>query len=121
MKFVYKILLFSILSIGFPVGSLFDIFIWNDRIIKTEIVSDKQGLNSGGRTFFFIKSVKKHFNRLKKRLNVVIIEKITQTKNIRVLSVQRFDFYCFKASLIRRSLLKVLYVDDSEHGLMLSL
>ena len=58
MNLVYKILLFSILSISLPNGKLFEIFIWNDRITKTEVVINKQRLDSKGRFCFFIKIAK---------------------------------------------------------------
>jgi hypothetical protein len=58
MKIVYKILLFSILSMSIPIGKLFEIFIWNDRITKTEIVFEKQRIESRGRICYFVKLAK---------------------------------------------------------------
>ncbi len=64
MNIVYKILLFSILSISLPIGKLFEIFIWNDQIIKTEIVSEKQRLASRGRICPMIDSAKNNIGLL---------------------------------------------------------
>lgn len=117
MNLVYKILLFSILSISLPIGKLFEIFIWNDRIKKTEIVINKQRLDSKGRFCFFIKIAKD----IKKKLSIYLLNKpdfalivrITNKKNIQSLSIQNNKTNSYKILLIRRFLFNILYLDDS--------
>jgi hypothetical protein len=79
MNIVYKILLFSIFSISLPIGKLFEIFIWNDRIIKTEIVSEKQRLESRGRICYFVKPAKE----IQKKLSIFLQNRpfYTNSKN----------------------------------------
>ena len=121
MNLVYKILLFSLLSISFPIGKLFDIFIWNDRITKTEIVIIKQSLKSKGRFCFFIKIAKDIKKKLSTYLlskpDFALIERITNKKNIQSLSIQNNKTISYKILLIRRFLFNILYLDDSCYAL----
>ena len=125
MNLVYKIFLFSILSISFPIGKLFEIFIWNDRITKTEIAFEKQRLESRGRICFFVKIAieiqKKLTIHLQNRPDFAMIERITNNKNIQSLSIQNNKINSYKTLLIRRFLFNILYLDDSEYKLKLLL
>jgi len=122
---VYKILLFSILSISLPIGKLFEIFIWNDRITKTEIVFNKQRLDSIGRFCFFIKIAKEIKKKLSTYLlnksDFALIKRITNNKNIQSLSIQNNKTNNIKTLLIRRFIFNILYLDDSECELRLLL
>jgi len=93
MNIAYKILLFSILSISLPIGKLFEIFIWNDRITKTEIVFEKQRFESDERVCYFVTLAKEIQKKLsiyfQDRLDFAIIERITNNKNTQTLSIQK--------------------------------
>ena len=114
MNLVYKIFLFSILSISFPIGKLFEIFIWNDRITKTEIAFEKQRLESRGRICFLVKIAieiqKKLSIHLQDRPDFAMIERITNNKNIQSLSIQNNKINSYKTLLIRRFLFNILYL-----------
>lgn len=123
MNIAYKILLFSILSISLPIGKLFEIFVWNDRITKTEIVFERQRLESTGRICYFVKLAKKIQKKLsiylQDRLDFAIIVRITNNKNIQFLSIQNNKISNIKTLLIRRFLFNILYLNDSEQELRL--
>jgi len=125
MNIVYKILLFSILSISLPIGKLFEIFIWNDQIIKTEIVSEKQRLASRGRICHFVKHAKEIQKKLsiflQNRPDFTLIERITNNKNIQSLTIQNHKVNGIKTLLISRFLFNILYLDDSEYEFSLFL
>ena len=125
MNIVYKILLLSILSFSLPIGKLFEIFIWNDRITKTEIVLNKQRLDSKGRFCFFIKIAKDIKKKLSTYLlnkpDFALIERITNRKNIQSLSIQNNKTNNIKPLLIRRFIFNKIYIDDSECKLRLLL
>lgn len=118
MNLVYKILLFSLLSISLPIGNLFEIFNWNDRITKTEIVFDKQKLESKGRICFYIKISKE----IQKKISIYLLDKsdfaligrITNNKNIQSISTQNKKINNIETLLIRRFIFNILYLDDSE-------
>lgn len=121
MNLVYKILLFSLLSISLPIGKLFEIFVWNDRITKTEIVFYKKRLESRGRFYFFVKiakeTTKKFSIYLQDKSDFAIIERITNKKNTQSLSIQNNKTISYKILLIRRFLFNILYLDDSSYAL----
>ena len=119
MKIVYKILLLSILSFSIPIGRLFEIFIWNDRIIKTETVFRKKRFETKGRNYFFFKIIKKiektlstHFQN---RQNFTTIEKNNTIKTKLSIFIQRNRTYEFEVLLIRRYIFNILFMDDTEH------
>jgi hypothetical protein len=118
MNPVYNILLFSILSISLPIGKLFEIFIWNDRIAKTEIVYNKQSIDSKGRFCFLIKIAKnikkKHSVYLLNKSDFVSIERITNKKNIQLLSVQNNISNNIKPLIMNRFVINILFSDDPE-------
>lgn len=123
MNLVYKILLFSLLSISLPIGNLFEIFNWNDRITKTEIVFDKQRLESKGRICFYLKiskEIQKKFSiYLLDKSDFAIIVRIANNKNIQSISTQNKKINNIRTLLIRRFIFNILYLDDSEHELRL--
>jgi len=125
MNIAYKILLFSILSISLPIGKLFEIFIWNDRITKTEIVFEKQRFESDERVCYFVTLAKEIQKKLsiyfQDRLDFAIIKRITNNKNTQTLSIQKNKINRIKTLLIRRFLFNILYLDDSEFELRLFL
>lgn len=58
MSIIYKILFFSLLWCSCPIGRLFEIFRWNDNIIKTEYVSVVKESNYKS-TFHFVLNISK--------------------------------------------------------------
>lgn len=46
IRLVFRVLLYLFISFSFPVGRLFEIFSWNNSIIKTEIVVSKKTLET---------------------------------------------------------------------------
>ena len=125
MNIAYKILLFSILSISLPIGKLFEIFIWNDRITKTEIVFEKQRFESDERVCDFVtlaKEIQKKLSIfLQNRPDFTLIERITNNKNIQSLTIQNHKVNGIKTLLISRFLFNILYLDDSEYEFSLFL
>jgi hypothetical protein len=121
MNLQYKILFLSILSIGFPVGRLFEIFIWNDRITKTEVVAPDKRLGSGGRICFFVKiarELQKQLSlRLQAHLNLAVAAQIVSKQDTRSILVQLRKIRSFRKFIIRRSVSNVLYLDESEYAL----
>lgn len=119
MNLVYKILLFSLLSISLPIGKLFEIFVWNDRITKTEIVFYKKRLESRGKICFFAKiakdTIKKLSIYLQNKPDFAVIERITYKKNTHSLSIQNNKTNSYKILLIRRFLFNILNSDDAYH------
>jgi len=122
MNIVYKILLLSILSFSLPIGRLFEIFIWNDRIIKTETVIHKKRLETKGKNCLFLKIVKKIEKTLstqfRDRQDFVTIEKIKTLETKRSIFIQKNRTYKFKTQLIRRFIFNMLYMNDSEHFIL---
>jgi hypothetical protein len=119
MKIVYKILLLSILSFSVPIGRLFEIFNWNDRIITTETVFRKKQFGTKGGNYFFLKIVKKiektlstHFQD---KYNFVTIEKNNTVKTKLSIFIQKNRTFKFEVQLIRRFIFNMLFMDDSEH------
>lgn len=125
MKLVYKILLFSILSINLPIGKLFEIFIWNDRIIKTEIVFNSLRVNSKGKFCLVIKISKDIKKKLSSNIfnkpDFALIERITNKKNKQSFSIQNNKTNNIKPLFIRRFIFNTLCKDDSECELRLLL
>ncbi|NLF41905.1 MAG: hypothetical protein GX587_04355 [Bacteroidales bacterium] len=116
MNLVYKIILFSLLSISLPIGKLFDLFVWNDRITKTEIVIHTRETGSKGRICFFVKIIKHTTQKLSSyfqdKFYYAIIERITNIKSIQLLSIQnnKTERYLFK--LIRQFHFNITYISD---------
>lgn len=126
MDLVYKILLFSLISNYLAIGKLFDIFIWNNRITRTEIVFyKKERLESIGRICFFVKiekEIKKKLSIQKKtRFDFRIIERISNKRNRKLISIENNKFNCLRTLLIRRFIFNIIYLDDSKYELRLLL
>jgi hypothetical protein len=125
MNLVYKILLFSVLSISLPIEKIFEIFNWKDRITRTEIVFDKQKIESKERICFFVKivkDIKKMFSfYLLDKSDFAIIEGITNNKNLQSLSTRNKKIKNIETLLIRRFVFNILYLDDSDHEFKLLL
>lgn len=109
------------MSISFPIGKLFEIFIWNDRITKTEIVSPNQRWGSGGRICFFVKIakdlLKQHSLSSQASRNFTVIERIISKKNIQSLFVQNRKVCRYWKIIIRRFISNVLFLDETEYAL----
>ncbi len=116
MRTAYKILLLTILSLSFPIGKLFEIFIWNNRITKTEIVTSNQRSELKGKTCSFIKIsreiLKKFTIHLQDKSEFRVIERIASLKNKQTLTTQINKTDGLKALLIKRFILNVFYTDD---------
>ncbi len=123
MNLVYKILLFLLLVISLPVGKLFEIFNWNDRIIRTEIVFDKQRIESKGRICYFekiAKDIKRKFSiYLSAKSDFAVIERITNQKNLLSLSTQNKKINSIATLLISRFVFNISYLDDSEYEFLI--
>lgn len=117
MNFISKILLFSILSISLPIGKLFDIFIWNERIIRTEIVLNNQHIQPEGQSCFYVKIAKQLenicsapllFNSIK-----TIPERITNKTTVQSIANQNKKTNSLTTAVIKRSVFNMVYVDES--------
>lgn len=119
MNSFYKILLFSILSFSLPIGKLFEIFSWNDRIIKTETVFRIKRFETKRKSCLFIKIAKKIEKnlsiRFQDRHDILIREKIKTLENKQLEFTQNKKINKFKIQLIRRFIFNILYLDDSEY------
>jgi len=118
MNFLSKILLFSILSIGFPIGKLFDIFIWNLRITRTEVVLKNQHIQPKEEScYFFAKITKPLKNKLlAPRLFdslYAIPERITSKTTVQFIADQNKKTNSLTTAVIKRSVFNMVYVDDS--------
>jgi hypothetical protein len=125
MNFFYKILLFSLLSFGFPIGKLFEIFIWNDRITKTEFVFHRQRIDSKRKFCLFVKISKyiktKFSSNLLNKPDFALIGKITNKKNKQSISIQNHKASNIKPAIIRRNVFNILFIDDSVSDLSILL
>lgn len=116
MNLACKIILFSLLSMSLPIGRLFELFVWNDQITKTEIVIHSRETGSKGRNCFFVKIIKETAQKLssffRDKLYYATIERIANYKSILLLSIQnnRTGEYIFK--LIRQFHFNITYFSD---------
>jgi len=118
MNFISKILLFSILSISFPIGKLFDIFIWNLRITRTEVVFNNQHIQSKEESRYFFSKITKP---LKNKLSsphlfdslYAIPERIASKTTVQSIANQNKKTNSLTTAVIKRSIFNVVYVDDS--------
>jgi hypothetical protein len=118
MNFISKILLFSILSISFPIGKLFDIFIWNLRITRTEVVFNNQHIQSKEESCYFFSKITKP---LKNKLSsphlfdslYAIPERIASKTTVQSIANQNKKTNSLTTAVIKRSIFNVVYVDDS--------
>ena len=120
MNFISKILLFSILSISFPIGKLFDIFIWNLRITRTEVVFNNQHIQSKEESRYFFSKITKP---LKNKLSsphlfdslYAIPERIASKTTVQSIANQNKKTNSLTTAVIKRSIFNVVYVDDSRN------
>lgn len=118
MNFIYKILLFSILSFAIPIGRIFEVFIWSNNIIKIENVVQTNELKLNGRFCSFNKVAKKNnekiISKYQRKHFFILRVKIQNLKTRLSLITQNKQFKKFKPILICRFLFNVSYIDDSE-------
>lgn len=116
MNLVYKAILFSLLSISLPIGRLFELFVWNDRIQKTEIVIHSRETGSKGRICFFIKTIKKTPQKLssfiRDKFYYAIIERIANYKSTLILSIQNNKTEKYISKLIRQFHFNITYFSN---------
>lgn len=121
MSVARNTVLFLLLLISLPAGSLFEIFIWNNRITKTEIVSAKQRSKANARLCSYqkiIKELKKDlFNQFIAGSLFSIKERIICTKNLQSILVQNDKTNGLNTLMIRRSIFNTFYIDESEIAL----
>lgn len=121
MKTVYKILLLAILSISFPIGRLFEIFIWNNRITRIEIVTSNLASEFKGKTCSFqriTREIKKKDNTyFQKWSEYVIIVRLSDLKIKSLFFSQNNKTSFLRALLIKQFLFNIFYSDDSVSGL----
>lgn len=119
MNLFYKIFLLSLLSISFPIGKLFDIFIWNNRITKTETVFFKKRVTSRKSICSFVKIAKAIKNELignlQKRSDFTIIEILTNKKNILSSFIQNNKSNNYKVLFIKQFVFNKLLADETLH------
>lgn len=117
MKTVYRILLLAILSISFPIGRLFEIFIWNNRITKIEITSSNRVSDFKGNTCSFQRfagDIKKKVNiHLQKWSDYVIRVRQSDFNIKRLFLTQNNKTSYLKTILIKQFLFNIFYSDDS--------
>lgn len=106
MQRIYKVLLFSALSISFPIGKLFEIFIWNDKVIRSEIVSCRRYIKPGRGICFFAKVVldmrKKFLSDIQNSTEYKIIELAVNRMSIILLSLQDQKVINYKILFIKQ-------------------
>ncbi len=123
MKTVYKILLLAILSISFPNGRLFEIFIWNNRITKTEITVSDSFSELKGKTCSFQRITREIKNKdnihFQQWSDYVVIIKLSNFKIKHLFLIQNSKTSYLRTLLIRQFLFNILYSDDSVSGLKL--
>jgi len=118
MNIFYKILLFSILSFTFPIGKIFEIFIWNDRIVKIE--TEFQVKNpENKKCFWLFINLQKYLKdnlifRFHNEQYFIIKEKLQNIKTHRIIAIQQKCLDRFKNRFIRCYLFNVQYSDDTE-------
>jgi len=121
MNLARNIVLFVLLFISLPIGSLFEIFSWNNQITKTEFVLNKQKSKAKARICSYQKIVKELrkdlFNRFIAGSVFSIKERITSSENLQSILVQNDKTKGFNTLMIRRSVFNTLYIDDSEIAL----
>lgn len=114
---LFKILFYLVLSISFPIGRLFEIFIWNNQIRNIENVSRPVKIKALGRSCSFLKIVRKLKRRIidrKKHLLVIKIrERIITSESKKLLISQTQKTNPLKKCLIRRYIFNVCYLDDA--------
>lgn len=124
MKTVYRILLLAILSISFPIGRLFEIFIWNNRVTKIEITASNSVSDLKGKTCSyhrFAKEIKKKVNiHLQKWSDYVVRVRQSDFKIKRLLLTQNNKTSYLKTILIKQFLFNIFYSDDSVSELQFS-
>ena len=117
MNLFYKILIFSILSFSLPIGKLFELFIWDNRITKTETVFERR-INAEGRNCQYVKVIKEINKKLSVHLqnksNFLIIEKVNTQITKQILYTQKIKFNNIKRLVNNQYMFNLLYVDDSE-------
>ena len=123
MNFIYKIVLFSILSFSLPIGVLFEIFIWNDRIINTETIFRGNRFGINGRFFLFIKIVKETNAKLSdsfhKKYEYTVRELHQNIRIRQALLIQKKQFGKFRNRLGRILICNIIYIDEPENQIIL--
>jgi hypothetical protein len=117
MKTFYRILLLAILSISFPIGRLFEIFIWNNRVTKIEIAASNSLSGVKGKTCSyqsFAGEIKKKVNiHLQKWSDYVVRVRQSDFKIKRLFLTQNNKTSYLRTILIKQFLFNIFYSDDS--------
>ena len=121
MNLARNIVLFLLLIISLPIGSLFEIFSWNNQITKTEFVLNKQRSKANTRICSYqkiVKELKKDlFNRFIAGSAFSIKERVKCSEELQSILVQNDKINGLNTLMIRRSVFNTLYIGDSEIAL----
>lgn len=118
MYSIFNILFLSLLSFTIPIGKLFEIFIWNDRVTKTESVIQLNRIDKKRRLCFFVKIVKKSKALLiaecKKKQLFLLKEIFQNITNNKIQSIQTSQFNQFKNHLKKGQIFNIIYFDEEK-------
>jgi len=115
MNVIYKILIFSVFSYTIPIGKIFEIFVWQDNIIKTEYVVKKTA-NKNSSNVLLLKFDKKAINTKNNSIfnNYHInYEKIENSKNNLTLFTFKILFNNIKTRTIHRFVFNLIFSDEN--------
>ena len=119
MTKVFKICFFIILSITFPIGRMFEMFIWNNTIIRNEYVvqAEKSDISNTAYSLFnVITQETEHAGLSFRQQDFILFSKmICNGRSKHILSDQNCLFNSLKGKLIRRYLFISIYSDEFEY------
>ena len=121
-KFICKALFLSILSFTIPAGRLFDLFIWQDSILKTETNFQVNRLETHRRLCLFVRIIKeinaKFLFKLKKKYNNYLHKINHNLKTRTKLLNQNYQFNEIKEQLTKNMVFNIIYSDVPENSMI---
>lgn len=118
MNTIYKILIFIIFSFTIPIGKLFEIFVWQNNIIKIEYVVKNNEIESRQNSkTIFVKLY--HKNNETERHNIFEyclynFEKYENIKSKLKLNTYNKLFDNHKFKILKRFMFNLIYFDENE-------
>jgi hypothetical protein len=118
MKFIVKTGLFLFLSFSLPVGRLFDLFVWDKQIVRTEARAHNSRTIHGYRIISYGKHVLKKLGNTLSQIRVQL-EHSYRTINMsklcqQILLTQQINLNRYIIILIQRPLFETYYLDCKE-------
>ncbi|OQY01137.1 MAG: hypothetical protein B6I20_07945, partial [Bacteroidetes bacterium 4572_117] len=115
MQNISKILVFLSIILAIPVGKLYEIFIWNDKIVSIGYVLKEKKIDLKNNPYILFVKINKKNNVAKQiffSYYFVNYQKYENSKNELTLNIQKNIFNKHKSRITHRFLYNLIYSDN---------